>query len=235
MAGRIIVPQRLADVLRFDPDQNKREMLAELNRLNPMTGAEFLRGIKATNYAGSEVLATLDVPGAAFNTSVAEGSLLPRSVVGPFAPSYWGNPRSCLRLTAYGTLSVVAATTPTILLKVKQNTAYANPIAGAILAGSVANVATATASGVANANWLIDVLMQVRATGQAGTVIATGRLHSTIFSATDTLRFITNANPPTAVAEDFTLMQYVDLTATWGTSAAGNTLQCLAYLLESLF
>jgi len=74
-----------------------------------------------------------------------------------------------------------------------------------------------TLGAVANSHWAIDFLITIRSVGTTGTVMAAGSFVTEVgdhFGLTIT----------TPVTIDTTVDQTLDVTATWGTAAAGNTI-----------
>ncbi len=226
----------VAAVWRPDAAFRQRSLMSLEGRLASSVRAECRRlgqplpVAGGTAFGGVENKLGLSASGSAVANSTSEASLLTREMIRSLSTDYFAAIGQRFRFTAHGVLSTTG--TPTIQFKFRMSTAYASPLAGNMICQSAA---ITTGSGVANVPWWIDILGTVRATGQTGTVLAVGRLYSQIVTATtgDT-RILNNATPPTAVSQDLSVPQFIDLTATWGTANASNTLQALDASWESL-
>lgn len=189
----------------------------------------------ATRFGGVETLITNQTQPAAVGPIATPGlSVLPRECLEFISGSYFANHGQSFRVTAHGLISTTA-TVPTYQLQLQMGVAYANPLAGLM----VAQNAVITPAAQANADWFLDVLGHVVLPGSGGTVMAVGKLtNNWAAAATFVITPFKNATPPTAVSISGTgglaASQLVDIVVIMGAATAGNTAQCQGYALESL-
>lgn len=197
-----------------------------------------------TNFSGAETLASMGTsPGAIGPVATPGLSVLSRECLEPIAPAYLARAGSRLHVRAYGTI-VATATVPTFQLQLVAADAYANPLATHV--ATLANISafggttTITPAAATGADWFLDVLMAVRTTGSAGTIIAVGAmLNNWAATATYVTTPFKNATPPTAVVapnggSGLLAPVYFDLNMILGAATASNTVTCLDYQLLSL-
>lgn len=138
------------------------------------------------------------------------------------------------RLTSSGRLSTTG--TPTVRFRLRWG-----GVAGTVIWDS----GTITCgSGVANALWWTNILMQVRSNGATGTIFAVGpcvigaALAPTVGSATGAAAAgvfgSAGDDTPAAVTVDFTADTALSLTAAWSAASASNTLTGHQHMLESM-
>lgn len=132
-------------------------------------------------------------------------------------------PGSKIRLTASGTITAVA--TPTLLLGF-----YYGGVAGVALATTGAVTLTTTATGW---SWRIEYTGEVRTTGSAGTIMG-GGIANIGTSLTTVLNVPMPVTAQAVVAIDTTTAKAITIGAQWGTAAAGNTLLCNHFIIESI-
>jgi hypothetical protein len=155
--------------------------------------------------------------GTAYNTSVTLTDVSPAPQV--TLPGYTLLERGVeVFIEAWAEFSVVAATTPTLLLGF-----YYGGVAGVALA---ATTAIATASGIAGAVVHLEYHGIVRALGSAGSIWGSGYVDFPTSLTAVTRRPIPETLAARTVTIDTTVAKTITLGAQWGTSAAGNTLTC---------
>lgn len=126
------------------------------------------------------------------------------------------------RFTAWGLLSVAAATTPNITLSICYGTT------GTVLA---ATAATATGSGVSNVPWRIELDTVFYTLGASGTAASQGFW----WLGTSVSAWTTLPVPATALATvtvDNTTAKDVIIAATWSAASASNTITCWDFQAE---
>lgn len=167
--------------------------------------------------------------GTAIANSVTEAIVFPNVTI---PANYMADGRA-LRLTAAGRLSTTA--TPTVRFRLRWG-----GVSGTVLWDS----GTITCATVTAALWWLQLLMQVRANGSAGTLFVTGpamvgsAAAPTVASATGApavgMFGSAGDDTPAAVTVDLTADAALSLTAQWGTANASNTLTGHQYIGESL-
>lgn len=170
----------------------------------------------------------------AFNTSAAEGSLLSGVNEQPLIPATFffnkqGRSR-CIRIEAEGVLSTTS--TPTIIFQVRLGTTSG----ASFLSGTSVGVTAAitTASGVTNKWWSLRLDLQCNTTGIGTgntTLSGSGYVMSPGGFASPFIYPLLPTTPDTATwtsTIDNSLTYYANLSVTWGTSSASNTITCKA-------
>jgi hypothetical protein len=186
-----------------------------------------------TTFSGVETLAEQNSAVTVASTTTPT-SLLQGDDRGPFPPSYFSRIGAELMVEATGVISTSG--TPTLLIRLCSGIAWsATAVTTTPLCGTNAMTATATATGLANADYFIRLIGTTRSIGgQSSTLLVTGYMLGLVFSTTQPYVVLKNATPPTAVTVDFSVNVYLDLVATWGTSSASNTITQNAYNLRSM-
>lgn len=127
------------------------------------------------------------------------------------------------RFTAGGVLSSTG--TPTYNLGF-----YYGAVAGTALATTGA---IATASGVTNVPWRMELITHIRTLGTSGTSMSQGTYHL----GTTVAAWATTPMPPTALANvtvDTTAAKALTVGATCSASSASNTITCHYFLIEAV-
>lgn len=178
----------------------------------------------------SEQIAWATADGTAIANTITETIIFPNITI----PANYMADGRVLRITIFGRHSTTG--TPTLTFRVRWG-----GVAGTVLAASGA---ITCGSGVTAGMWRMDVLIQTRSNGSAGTLFVTGQATvaddaaSTVGSATNThgSDFMGSAGvaTPAAVAVDLTADTALSVTATWSAASASNTLTGHNYILESL-
>lgn len=174
-----------------------------------------------------QTLINAQVDGAAVGNTVTETSLLPAQAKLTLPANYFQFVGQKLRLRAAGRISNTV-TTVTLILKVKFGaTAVATSPTWSLVARATTNV-----------TWELDLVLDARAIGATANLMPIGKFVSeaALGSAANVAVGAMWPLSAPAVGSNFdsTVAQVVDLTATWGTAAAGNTLQLHQYALESM-
>ncbi len=178
----------------------------------------------------SEAIVWTTTSGTAVASTSAETIIFPDVTI----PANYFQDGRLLRLRAFGQYSNTG--TPTLIFGLRWG-----GVAGTLLCKTAA---CTTPSGVTAACWDLDVLLQTRANGASGSIMANGTARvfaavaGTVASATGEglVTPMTNGGviTPAAVTLDLTASAALSLTATWSASSASNTLTGLNYALESL-
>lgn len=131
-----------------------------------------------------------------------------------------------LRLRAFGKLSTTATPTMTWALRW-------GGVSGTLLATSEA---ITMGSGVTTLNWSLEVLIQTRANGSSGSLLAMGDLsiHTAAGTVLANVFGVSGYDAPAAVTVDLTADTALALTADWSAASASNTLTGMLYTIESL-
>ena len=132
-------------------------------------------------------------------------------------------PGAMLRVIACGRFSTTG--TPTLNLGV-----YYGGSGGTALATTGA---ITTTSGVTNVPWWLEVIIQCRAIGTSGTLFTQGLVHG-ISGTTGVSVVPIPASAPATVTVDTTAAKTIDITGTWGTSSASNTITCHMLSVEGM-
>lgn len=177
-----------------------------------------------------ECLAWDTADGTAVANTVTETIIFPNITV----PGNMMSDGRILKLVAFGRHSTTG--TPTLTFRVRWG-----GVSGTVLCASGA---ITCGSAVANAMWRVEVYLQTRSNGAAGSIFAVGHADvgedaaATVGSATNAgatdLMGSAGVATPAAVTVDLTADVALSLTAQWGTASASNTLTGHVRILESL-
>jgi hypothetical protein len=185
----------------------------------------------------NETLTWATASGTAVNTSTTETILFPNVTI----PANFLQDGRVLRLRAFGAYGTTA--TPTLIFALRWG-----GVAGTVLAKSAANVMTSGVGGGASmtATWNLDIIIQTRSNGSAGTLMSNG-IVDFFTSTAGTAGTVTNygmtmpvvsgstgGTTPVAVTADLTADTALSLTVLWGTNNAANNIQGLNYTIEAL-
>jgi hypothetical protein len=178
----------------------------------------------------SETLSWATADGTAIANTTTETVIFPNVTI----PGNFMQDGRVLRLVLGGRYSTTG--TPTLTFRVRWG-----GTSGTQLCASGAMV---TGSAVTNAQWRMEVMLQVRANGSSGSIFALGG--ATLGSATtSSVGSATNAGAfdhmgsagvatPAAVTVDLTADTALSVTAQWGTASASNTLTGHIYVIEAM-
>lgn len=169
-----------------------------------------------------ECLAWATQDGTAVANTTTETIMFPNITV----PANYLQDGRVLRLRIFGKLSTTG--TPTIQFGLRWG-----GVAGTLLWQSEA---LTMGSGVTNVNFSIEILLQVRTNGSAGTVMVMGDV-SVNTSASANLSqtvSVSGFDAPAAVAIDETADTALSITGKWSAASASNTLTGVFYTLEAL-
>jgi hypothetical protein len=174
-----------------------------------------------------ETLAWATSLGTAIATTVTETAIFPTITI----PGSYMQDGRVLRLSASGKYGTTG--TPTLQFKVK--------FGAVIFAASGLIVTPSGAGGGASmtAMWNLDALIQTQANGSSGSVMTDGqaKLFTTGVAAGSVYPIAsgsTGGTTPVAATADLTVDTALSITATWGTSAAANSLQGITFAIEAL-
>jgi hypothetical protein len=191
-----------------------------------------------TSFGGGETLASMKTPPGAIGPFATPGkSILSPECLQPINPSYFDGTGKRFSIHAFGTITATAVI-PTYVMQLLAGPTYANPLATNVVT-LASNAAITPGAAAGTQNWMLDLMLAVRATGAAGTIIAYGFLTNEWATAgTFVMTPFRNANPPTAVAvapsgSGLLLPIYFDLNEVLSAATAGNTINCLDYRLVS--
>lgn len=178
----------------------------------------------------SEAISWSTTSGTAIASSTAETVIFSNATVGA---NYLQDGRA-LRIRASGSYSTTG--TPTLTFRIRWG-----GVAGTLLAASAA---CTTPSGVTNAMWNIDIIVQTRSNGSSGTLMAIGTatvfaaVAGTVASATGealvTPMSAGGVTAPAVATVDLTADTAFSITAQWSASSASNTLTGMIYTIEAL-
>ena len=178
----------------------------------------------------SETLLWAVASGTAVANTTTETIMFPNATI----PANFLQDGRAFRIRAFGQYSTTA--TPTIIFTLRWG-----GVAGTVLCKTAA---CTTPSGVTAATWDLDVIVQTRSNGSAGTVMANGTARvfaavaGTVASATGaglvTPMTAGGVVTPATAAVDLTADTALSLTATWSAASASNTLTGLNYTVEAL-
>lgn len=170
----------------------------------------------------SETLSWATADGTAVANTTTEAIIFPNITI----PANYLQDGRVLRLRAFGKLSTTVTPTMTWALRW-------GGVAGTLLATTEA---ITMGSGVANVNWAIEILIQVRANGATGSLLAMGEIgvHTAVGTVLSNVFGVSGYDAPAAVTVDLTADTALSLTADWSAASASNTLTGMIYTLESL-
>lgn len=170
----------------------------------------------------TETLAWATADGTAVANTTTEAIIFPNITI----PANYLQDGRVLRLRAFGKLSTTGTPTMTWALRI-------GGVAGTLLATTEAMT---MGSGVTNVNWAIEIILQVRANGSSGSVLAMGEIgvHSAAATVLSNVFGVSGYDAPAAVTVDLTAEQALALTADWSAASASNTLTGMIYTLEAL-
>lgn len=185
----------------------------------------------------SEAVSFVTSAGTAIAASTTETILFPNVTI----PANYMADGRVLRLRAYGAYGTTS--TPALTFAIRWG-----GVSGTVLAKSGAMVLTSAVGGGASmtATWSLDAVIQVRANGSSGSALTMGEVilyTSTLGTAGTVTNYgmpqmlasgSTGGTTPVAVTADFTADTALSLTALWGTNNAANSIQGLAYVIESM-
>lgn len=181
-----------------------------------------------------QTLITAQVDGAAYgNSTTANTPLQPVGTLYTFPAGYFTGAGKTIRVRGAGRISGAVAG-PTLNLGVAFGS-VATPII-VFAGGANALVARATT----NVTWVIEVDLTIRAigTGTSANAMGIGKFTSEacLGSAANaaTVTMLPLSAPAVGTGFDSTLTQVVQLVATWGTAAAGNTITCHQFSVEDI-
>ncbi len=179
-------------------------------------------------WSGTLAWATAD--GTAIANTTTETIIFPNITI----PANYLQDGRVLRIIAFGRHGTTA--TPTLTFRLRWG-----GVAGTVLAASGAITCGST---VTAAMWRVELLVQVRGNGSAGSVFAVGEAEvaedaaNTVGSATNAtavgLMGSAGVATPAAVTVDLTADTALALTATWSAAYASNTLTGHVYTVEAL-
>lgn len=178
----------------------------------------------------SETIAWATADGTAIASSTTETIIFPNITI---PGNYMADGRT-LRITIFGRYGSTG--TPTMTFRLRWG-----GVAGTVLAASAA---LTVGSGVTAGMWMLVILVQTRANGSSGSIMATGKAEvgddaaSTVGSATNVhgADFMGSAGvaTPAAVTVDLTADTALSVTGQWSANSASNTLTGHNYIVESL-
>lgn len=163
--------------------------------------------------------------GTAYASSTTIAVISPNAATNPpfTVPANRLFPGAAFKVTATGRVSTTG--TPTLNIGL-----YSGGTGGVALATTGA---ITTTSGVTNVPWLAEFWVVCRTIGTSGTLFVAGRVHG--ISGTVGVSVVpAPASAPAVATVDTTLAKTWDLTGTWGTSSASNTITVHQFLVESL-
>lgn len=181
----------------------------------------------------SETISWATADGTAVANSVTEAILFPNITV----PANYLQDGRTLRLTLYGRYGNVITAVPTLTFRLRWG-----GVAGTVVSQSAAIVMSAVA--MTAALWKMELVIQVRSNGSAGTLFTMGETQLTTNTA-PTSGTVTNYGlssmmasaglaTPAAVAVDLTADTALAITAQWSAASASNTITGHIYTVESL-
>lgn len=180
----------------------------------------------------AETLAWATAAGTAVANTTTETILFPNVTI----PANLMQDGRLLRLKAYGQWGIQAAAN-TFRIRARWG-----GVSGTLLwdTGAITNDAAAKTA----AQWMVEILLQVRSNGSSGTLMAMGEAVFGTGTA-PTVATVTNygvavvgsaggASTPATATCDFTADTALSLTWTWGTANASNTATGQVYSLEAM-
>lgn len=170
-----------------------------------------------------ELLWTEVADGTAVANTTTETILFPDKTI----PGNYMSDGRLLRLRAFGKLSVTG--TPTITFRVRWG-----GVAGTLLATTEA---LTCGSGVTTVNWELEIYVQVRSNGSAGSMLVFGSasLHTSATAVLANTFSVSGYDAPAAVGSlDLTTDKALSVTAQWSAASASNTITGMMYTGEAL-
>lgn len=166
----------------------------------------------------------------AVNTSTTETIIIPDLTL---AANYLTQGKR-LRLTAWGKLSSLTATTPTLTLKVRIGTTTLSATY-ATATGALAFTATAITDGT----WHAEIDLVCQTTGSGGTGLVVGQVYLPNLTAATTVggEGYNNTLPVTGLTAgtiNTTVANLVSFSGQWSASNAANSIQTMFYTWEEL-
>jgi len=178
----------------------------------------------------NEALVVRVADATAVNTSTAETVIVPDY---PFVAGYFYQGRT-IRISAWGVLSSLTATTPNITLRFRMGT---GTLSATFVVASGALAFTSTA--ITNGSWRLEGQLTCRNTGTAGTGMFMGQVFLPNLTAATTVggEGYNNTMPVTGSAVgtiDTTVQNLMSLSAQWSASSASNSITVQQYILEAI-
>jgi hypothetical protein len=167
-----------------------------------------------------ETLAWATASGTAVANTTTETIIFPNVTI----PANYMQDGRCLRIRCQGQHSTTG--TPTLIFRVRWG-----GVAGTVLALSPTFTC---GSGVTAKLWDFDVILQCRANGSSGTIVAIGDVCVVGATVPSAAMCAGGDATPAATAVDLTADTALSVTATWGTASASNTLTGWNYTIEAL-
>ena len=160
--------------------------------------------------------------GTAVANTTTETIIFPNTTI----PANFFQDGRVVRLRLFGKLSTTG--TPTITFAVRWG-----GVAGTLLATTEAITA---ASGAANTAWSMEILIQTRSNGAAGSLLVMGVATVNLTASTSTAGAfgVSGFDAPAPVTVDLTADTALSITADWSAASSSNTLTGLFYTGESL-
>ena len=169
-----------------------------------------------------ESIANATQDGTPVADTTTETSIFPALTV----PANYLQDGRTFRIFAFGKLSTTG--TPTIIFAIRLGGE-----AGTLLATTEA---ITNGSGVANVNWSVDAILQVRANGSSGSVLVMGeaKVHTAAGTVVVNVFGVSGFDAPAAVTVNLTQDLTLVLTADWSAASASNTLTGMIFGVESM-
>jgi hypothetical protein len=167
----------------------------------------------------AETLAWATASGTAVANTTTETIIFPNVTI----PANYLQDGRCLRLRCQGQHSTTG--TPTLIFRVRWGG----------VAGTVICLSPTFTCGTVTANlWDFDVIIQCRANGSSGTLVAIGDVCVQGATVPGQLMCAGGAATPAATVCDLTADTALSVTATWGAASASNTLTGWTFTIEAL-
>lgn len=227
------------DVQRIER-MDREALWAQINKIESKLGMKLTSRYKYPKIVDSrqyfmETIYWATADGTAVSNTTTETILSPNVTI----PAFYMNDGRALRVTATGKYSTASAT-PGV------NFIWGfrwGGVAGTLITKSGALV-TPTTTALSNGLWFVEIILQTRSNGSAGTLMGNGKveLHDTtaqtMRSATNVGAFgpITNGgqSTPAVATLDFTSDTAFSFTTTQSAASGSNTQTLLTYHIESL-
>jgi len=160
-------------------------------------------------------------------TAIANTTTETAMFAAPTIPADYMQDGRLLRIRAFGKLSTTG--TPTLKIRARWGAA----VSGVLLA--LSDTLT-MGSGVSNAVWELELYIQTRTNGSAGTAIAFGTLRIMTGAGTvvQSVFGVAGWQTPATATCDFTAATSLTLSAEWGTASSSNTLTGQVVSVEAL-